>query len=258
MTTASQRLGTALVLLIVVPIAVTSVSSERQDVQFRLERPIEQSIGLSVRFSGGQLALLEKINRVDRDHLADLQELVVPEPLTLDERAYVNLPPRHEPIERLPKLLLVHLPAQMFGAYELGVLVRWGPVSSGARASPTPSGLFHLNWRSLGHASSVNPAWFLRWYFNFGNREGLAFHQYDLPGGPASHGCVRMLERDARFLFDWGDPWTLERNGNGIATTGTLVWIIGQYDFAAPPPWRSVAWLSQSLRLPPFPVAESR
>ena len=248
---------TGLVLLVTVLIAPTSGSSSEQGVQFRLEKSVEQPTGPTGRVSDDQLALLEKINRVDRDHLANLQELVVPEPWTLDERAYVNLPLWYEPIEGLPKLLMVHLPAQVFGAYELGVLVRWGPLSSGARGSPTPNGLFHLNWRSRGHASSINPKWFMRWYFNFGNREGLAIHQYALPGLPASHGCVRLLEGDAQWLFDWGDAWALDRSGNGIARTGTLVWIIGQYDFDAPPPWRSVAWLSQPLQLPPFPGAQT-
>jgi hypothetical protein len=43
------------------------------------------------------------------------------------------------------KYIVVHLPSQVFGAYENGHLVRWGPVSSGRAAHPTPSGLFHLN-----------------------------------------------------------------------------------------------------------------
>lgn len=38
------------------------------------------------------------------------------------------------------KLLVVHLPGQMFGAYELGHLVRWGSIRSGATATATPAG----------------------------------------------------------------------------------------------------------------------
>jgi hypothetical protein len=40
------------------------------------------------------------------------------------------------------------------------------------------------------------------WY-QFSNDRGFGVHQYDLPGRPASHGCVRMLERDAKWVYEW-------------------------------------------------------
>jgi hypothetical protein len=89
----------------------------------------------------------------------------------------------------------------------------------------------------------------MRWYFNFGSREGLAFHQYSLPGSPASHGCIRLLERDAQWLFGWGQGWTLSAEGR-IVNPGTPVLILGEYDFAAPPPWRSLTWLEHTVVLP--------
>ena len=242
-----------------VVVRMTVAASPSQDVPpYRVERSTGEGVALGERFSVSELALLEKINRADLDHLAELPELVTPESWTSDELVYSNLPQRYQSSAPSPKMLVVHLRAQAFGAYESGVLVRWGPVSSGARRSPTPSGVFHLNWRSLGHASSINPTWFLRWYLNFGNREGLAFHQYALPGRPASHGCLRLLERDAEWLFTWGEPWTLDDRGTGVVGAGTPVWIIGQYDFDAPPPWRSLTWLSQPVDLPPFPDTHTR
>ena len=74
--------------------------------------------------------------------------------------------------------------------------------------------------RPRGHRSTVNPAWFLPWYFNFNNKTGHAFHQYELPGLPASHGCVRMLERDAQWLYRWGREWTLDERGWTVTETG--------------------------------------
>jgi hypothetical protein len=142
----------------------------------------------------------------------------------------------------------------MFGAYESGRLMRWGPVSSGAGTGPTPEGLFHLNWRAVGHTSTINPDWFMRWYFNFDNRRGLALHQFLLPGHPASHGCVRLLERDASWLFEWGEAWTLDAGEVHVLRAGTPVLIIGPYDFDAPPPWRSPEWLARGVTLPPMPV----
>jgi hypothetical protein len=209
---------------------------------------------LHQRFSAAQLDILEKLNRADRDHLGRLRELIVPDRWLLDELAYSVMPARYAWSASYPRMLLVYVPGQMFGAYAFGALVRWGPVSSGRRGSPTAAGLFHLNWRSVGHTSTIDPDWFMPWYFNFENRQGLSFHQYSLPGQPASHGCVRLLERDARWLFEWGEEWTLDAGGTRVLTPGTPVFIIGRYDFTAPPPWRSPEWLAQPIELPQLPV----
>jgi hypothetical protein len=126
-------------------------------------------------------------------------------------------------------------------------------VSSGAKTTPTPSGLFHLNWRAVEHDSTVNPQWHMTWYFNFANVEGLAFHAYALPGYPASHACIRLLRRDAEWLYGWGSGWTLNPAATEVVAPGTPVLIAGAYDFNAPPPWRAAAWLAQTVELPPLP-----
>jgi hypothetical protein len=135
------------------------------------------------------------------------------------------------------------------GAYEQGRLVRWGPVSTGRRETRTPSGAFHLTWRSKGRNSTDNAAWFLPWYFNFHNERGISFHQFDLPGYPASHACVRLLERDATWLYGWGDQWTLDEAKRRVVTPGTPVLIIGEYDYGSPPPWLDLDALSRRVVL---------
>ena len=223
---------------------------------YRIEKVAKGATPLDERFTPIQLGLLEKLNRADRRNLARQPELVVPESWVDDELTYSVLPAHFPSSVSFPKLLVVHVPGQMFGAYESGTLVRWGPVSTGTRGSPTPAGAFHLNWRSIGRSSTVDPDWFMRWYFNFGNHDGLAFHEYALPGRPASHGCIRLLERDAQWLYEWGEGWTLNASGTRIMQPGTPVFLIGHYDFDAPPPWRSLAWLARRLELPPFPAGE--
>ena len=42
----------------------------------------------------------------------------------------------------------------------------------------------------------------MNWCFNFHNLRGLAFHEYSLLGRPASPACVRLLERDAMWLYN--------------------------------------------------------
>ena len=218
------------------------------EVQYSIEARSDRA-EVRTRFSAPQIALLEKLNRADSARLDRVPLLVVPDIWLEDERSYSPLPARYGGAAAYPKMLVVHLPGQAFAAYERGELVRWGPVSSGARATPTPQGLFALTWRSTGHASSVNPDWFLRWYFNFDSREGLAFHEYSLPGGPASHGCLRLLARDARWLYEWGEGWSIDP-GSGRAAPGTPVLIVGSYDHDNPPPWRSPEWLRRPVDLP--------
>jgi hypothetical protein len=240
-----------LCLTIAVPLSV--VAQPERVTEYRLDTPPDSLAALRKQFTDEQLGILEKLNRADRDHLARLPVLVIPEAWASDELAYSVLPRRYPSGERHPKLLVVHLPGQLFGGYESGILVRWGPISSGARRSPTPSGFFSLNWKAASRYSTVDPDWFMPLYFNFGNREGLAFHQYTLPGGPASHGCIRLLQRDAQWLYDWGEQWVLDSTGRYVRRPGTPVLILGAYDFDAPPPWRSLEWLAQTLQLPPLP-----
>ena len=192
----------------------------RKGTRYRIETRADRTGSLQERFNESQLALLEKLNRADVGHLEQLRELVVPESWSDDELSYSVLPTRYASSEAWPTFLVVYLPGQLFGAYEFGSLVRWGPVSSGSRNNPTSAGSFALNWRSTGRASTVDPDWFMRWYFNFGNREGLAFHVYSLPGYPASHGCIRLLERDAQWLFEWGQTWMLDPSGTRVLTPG--------------------------------------
>lgn len=202
--------------------------------QYRL---VENPGELHVRFSPEEMALLEKLNRADRDHLPHLDSLVLPDRFSEEPLDHAPLPRLVRELASGSKVLVVHQPGQVFGAYEDGELVRWGPVSTGRAEHPTPSGRYTLTWRSRGRHSTVNPEWYMEWYFNFHNERGLSFHQYALPGYPASHACVRLLERDARWLFEWGESWDLDARGVEVLTEGTPVWVLGAYDFDTPPPW---------------------
>ena len=196
-----------------------------------------------------QIDLLEKLNRRDRKSLFKLDRVVEPVYWTGDERDYAPLPSSLPWARDLDQVIVVHKPLQAFAAYVHGELVRWGPVSTGAEKSPTPSGLYALNWRSKGHRSTVNKSWYLPWYFNFNNHTGHAFHQYELPGAPASHGCVRMLERDALWLYDWGREWSLDERGWTVTSSGTPVLIIGEYPRVETPPWLDPDLLSSGFAL---------
>lgn len=186
------------------------------------------------RFNLKQRNLLQKLNRMDAAHLSRTRRLVVPSRWDLEEIAYSPLPRSINQFSDRPQSLLVDLPGQVFGAYEFGSLVRWGPVSSGGTGRSTPPGHYHLNWNARVRISSVNSSWIMPWYFNFDRAIGYGFHEYSLPGHPASHGCIRLLGADAKWLFQWGHP-------------GTPVIVRGHYNFRSPRPWMEPAWWSRGV-----------
>ena len=186
-----------------------------------------------------KMALLLKLNRLDAQHLRSGVTLAIPD--HVDElSAFSPFPHRIETVSEIPKLVLVSLRVQAFGAYESGRLVRWGPVSSGKKTTPTPAGLYHTNWKSKATRSSINEDWLLPWYFNLDNKRGISFHQYDLPGYPASHGCVRLLADDAAWIYGWADQWTLSTDRRRVEAYGTPVIVFGKYDYGKQAPWKNL------------------
>jgi len=175
-----------------------------------------------------------KINRVDAGH-ADRGHFLVPDSIGT-ELDYSPLPRSLPELASSSKFVVVSRRVQAFGAYENGVLVRWGPTSTGKAATPTDSGLFFTNWKSRQTISTDDPNWILDWYVNFIALKGVAFHAYALPGHPASHGCVRLLEVDASWIFGWAEQWVPGR-GAAVRRYGTPVLVMGDYDYHAPAPW---------------------
>ena len=222
---------------------------------YRIEPQPQTAKALAAQFTADQIGVLEMLNRRDREHLirADppVPGIVVPVDWEPDALAYSPFPAEWPAASQLPKALAVDQPMQAFAAYEFGRLVRWGPVSSGRRETPTPEGAFNLTWRARSRRITDNAAWLLEWYFNFVNERGVSFHLFDLPGYPASHACVRLLLRDAQWLYNWGDQWSLDDSHRTVVTPGTPVVILGMYLYDAPAPWLSLDVLASRIALPP-------
>lgn len=186
-----------------------------------------------------KMAVLLKLNRLDAQHLRAGVTLLIPE--QVDELiTFSPFPSRVETVREIPKLLLISLRVQAYGAYEFGRLVHWGPTSTGKKATPTPAGLYHTNWKSKATRSTINEEWLLPWYFNIDNKRGISFHQYDLPGYPASHGCIRLLADDAAWIYGWADQWTLSTDRRRVEAHGTPVIVFGEYDYVKQPPWKNL------------------
>jgi len=176
------------------------------------------------------------VNRTDKANIIKMDSIVVPKDLTGDLAYYLPFPLRVEALSEVSKIIFFSYPTQSFAAYEYGDLIRTGPSNMGRRADQTPTGLFFTNWKAEKTTSTFNDEWDLKWNFNVANKLGVGWHQYDLPGYPASHSCLRLQERDAKYLYDWADEWVLE-DKQTVKLNGTPVVIFGHYDFDSPKPW---------------------
>lgn len=188
-----------------------------------------------VRRGQEALPLLEFINYVRVRDLGVGDTLIVPSRLDLDTRAYAPFPRFYDGAAELDKLFIIDKGVQAWAAYEHGRLERWGVVNTGAPGSRTPGGRYNFNWRTPERVSSESPPgeeWLMRWVFNFHHERGFHVHQYTMPtGAPASHGCVRLIAADAKWIYDWADPWRTTAGvgalGGDILEQGTVVLVLG-------------------------------
>lgn len=217
--------------------------------KYRLPRPVNYSFRIvkgaktlklldSLYGKEGRNVILT-LNRLDEKNLRYGDTLLVPDTIA-HLMSYSPFPYYLETASSIPKLLLVSRYVQAFAAYQNGVLIKWGPVSSGRKSKPTPAGLFHMNWKSRETISTIDDEWILPYYFNFQNMEGVALHQYDLPGYPASHACVRLLEKDAIWVYYWAEQWIVSKDGESVRAYGTPIIVFDEYPFGKRRPWRNL------------------
>ncbi len=193
--------------------------------------------------------LLAALNRVDAAHLKGLDSFIVPDKYIDSLDAYLPFPKYAAILEPINKILIFSYPTQTFAAYEKGKLILTGPTNMGKKSTKTPTGLFFCNWKSKETRSTVNNSWILKWNFNVSNLGGVGFHQYALPGYPASHSCLRLWNDQALYLYNWADQWKLQNNQ--LVAKGTPVIIYGEYPFGAPRPWYALTQNPKALDISP-------
>jgi hypothetical protein len=196
---------------------------------------------LKASFSEDELRIIYAINRVDPHRVRKGRALLIPDTLINDLNVYSPFPDRLKMLDSIPKTVLINQRIQGFALYEAGKMVKWGPISSGKRSTATPNGLNYGNYKAVRKVSTVDSDWILPYYFNFMNYEGIGVHQYELPGYPASHGCVRLKMDDAKYIFDWASQWDLNRSSQKIIKNGTPFMVFGEYDYKEAAPWLELA-----------------
>ncbi len=201
------------------------------------------------KYSEAQQKVIYALNRIDARRVRVGKNLVIPDTLFSDILKYAPFPEKLELISDISKTVLISQRVQGFGLYENGILVKWGPISSGKKSTPTPNGLHYGNYKAREKVSTVNDSWLLPYYFNFMNFEGVGVHQYELPGYPASHACVRLYMDDANYIYNWATQWELTANGRKIHKNGTPFMVYGEYDYNAPAPWLQLASNNEATEL---------
>ncbi len=166
--------------------------------------------------------------------------LIVPNKLESNFLAYSPFPEYVEAMASIPKIAFFSYPIQAYALYENGKLVKWGPTSMGSKAHQTTRGLHFTNWKGKEIISTVSDEWKLKWNFNIANHEGIGWHQYSMPGYPASHSCLRLLEEDAKWMYDWGEQWVLNKGGATVRAKGNPVIVYGDYPWGQRRPWKKL------------------
>lgn len=125
---------------------------------------------------------------------ADAQSRHRPKPAERARKEKVPLPPPG------PHLLIVSLKTQRAAFYANGRLVAHTPISSGTASHPTPTGVFSVIQKNRHHRSNIYSGAPMP-YMQRLTWSGIALHQGQLPGYPASHGCIRLPGDFAQFLW---------------------------------------------------------
>jgi L,D-transpeptidase catalytic domain len=99
-----------------------------------------------------------------------------------------------------PLMVLVSVPEQVMHVYRNGILIGRSTVSTGSKGHATPGGVFTILEKKPEHYSKkydnapMPNMQRLTW-------TGIAMHSGNLPGYPASHGCIRLPFDFSQLLF---------------------------------------------------------
>lgn len=165
-----------------------------------------------------------RFNRLDERHLVAGMKIKVPRDLKA-AAGWTPLTVFLESAAEKKQYLLIDIEEQFLGAYAFGKLQFSAPISSAnlkcldengkEKTCVTPAGSFRVLALHRDHVSSVYedaetgqniPMPYAAMFFIEPTEKGSVaywIHGGDLPGYPASHGCIRLRPTDAKKLFVW-------------------------------------------------------
>lgn len=199
-----------------------------------------------------------RFNRMDRRHFQ--AGLWIKVPLrTIDIRGFTPVPEFFMEAEQDPQFILVDQDEMFLGAYEFGKLIFSAPVAVGMEGYRLQGGLYRIDAADLRHESSLflmegterpYPMHYALRIYTEKREDGWStywLHGRDLPGYPASHGCIGLSDEemqkeyyrepgtpilmDARRLYEWVLGGVQETGTVQPVLSGPRVLILG-----TPPP----------------------
>ena len=99
-----------------------------------------------------------------------------------------------------PVVIVVSIAQQRAFAYRNGIPIGISTVSTGKKGHETPTGVFTLLQKNVDHKSNLYDNAPMP-YMQRLTWDGIAMHAGNLPGYPASHGCVRLPMGFAKLLY---------------------------------------------------------
>ncbi len=203
---------------------------------------------------GKNWELVARFNRIDRRHV--YPGMTIKSPINIDDlKDYTPMPREYEPAKKYHRYILVNMEEQWLGAYEYGKLKFSFPAATGKNGYETPTGIFRVDARHKNHTSSLYKTedeseqypmdYAIRFHIGADN-VAYWIHARDLPGKPASHGCIGLFDeemqkritnvpenpvlQDSKKLYDWavGDnQYGPDSGGVELLENGPIVEVVG-------------------------------
>ncbi|MDD2336975.1 MAG: L,D-transpeptidase [Geobacteraceae bacterium] len=203
---------------------------------------------------GKNWVLVARFNRIDRRHV--YPGMTIKSPINIDDlKDYAPMPQEYGPAKRYHRYILVNMEEQWLGAYEYGKLQFSFPAATGKNGYETPTGIFRVDARHKNHTSSLYKTedesvqypmdYAIRFHIG---KDNVAYwiHARDLPGKPASHGCIGLFDeamqkritnvpenpvlQDSKKLYDWAvgeNQYGPDSGGVELLENGPIVEVVG-------------------------------
>lgn len=204
---------------------------------------------------GSDWIYVARFNRIDRRHVYPGMTIKAPKEMA-QFRGYSPMPSFYEPARRHDRYILVNITEQWLGAYEYGRLKFSVPAATGMEGHNTPTGLFRVDARHMNHTSSLYKTEDEESQYPMDNAmrfhvdaDNVAYwiHARDLPGRPASHGCIGLYDeemqkrqydmpespqlKDSKKLYDWAvgeEEYEYDSGELELLEDGPIVEVIGE------------------------------
>jgi len=153
-----------------------------------------------------------RFNRLDRRHFIGGRSIKVPQRFE-ELRDFTPMPLTYQDAANEAKFILVDQTEMFLGAYEYGRLVFSSPLAVGIKGHRVPNGEFSIDAADRRHKSNlytieeIGRPYPMHYGLRFHVDKSLEttpsyyIHGRDLPGYPASHGCIGLYDEEMQVEY---------------------------------------------------------